>query len=97
MQLYFFRCSSCAVWKTRVLISRAVVPLIDPHNIQTTLNSVLESMTVNDQNSLHTALLIVKRLVQEKSELMKLSSESGKLIGEELLENLLKMKRNIFE
>ena len=74
-----------------------MVPLINPHNVQTILDSVLQNMTISDQNSLHTALLIVNRLVQERSELLEVTSESTKLIGEELLDNLLRMKKIVFE
>ena len=85
------RCGSCAVWKTRVLISRAVVPLITPHNAKTVLDSVLRKLNTCSQNSLHTALLILHRLVVEGSDLLESvkCTEFGADLCVWLLDNLL--------
>ena len=74
-----------------------MVPLINHHNMETVLVVVLEKMNTHDQNSLHTALLILNRLVLERSNLMQASSGSGVLVGEGLLEHLLNKKKVGFE
>lgn len=47
-----------------------MVPLITAHNAETILHSVLEQMTVHNQNMLHTGLLILHRVAMERSELL---------------------------
>jgi hypothetical protein len=86
------RCTACAVWKTRVLISCAMVPLINPHNAETVLHSLLEQMTTSNQNALHTALLTLHRLVLERYELLHCvqCTDGGTVFGVWLLEHILK-------
>ena len=88
-----FRCTSCAVWKTRVLISCAIVPLINPHNAETVLHSLLEQMTTSNQNALHTTLLTIRRLVLERDELLQRvqCTDRGTVFGVWLLECILKI------
>ena len=86
-----FRCTSCAVWKTRVLISCAIVPLINLHNAETVLHSLLEQMTTCNQNALHTALLTIHRLVLERDEVLQRVQCTNRctVFGVWLLENIL--------
>ena len=81
------RCSSCAVWKTRVLISRTVVPLATPHNLEGLLEDLLRLLSTDCQNSLHTALLTLQRLLLERGDLLD-GSDSG-WRGVWLLEELM--------
>ena len=86
------RCSSCGVWKTRVLISRAVVPLVTINNMERVLLDLLRMMTTEDQNSLHTTLLILQRLVQERRNLPNCCTQKSpgvSWLSGWLLENLL--------
>jgi hypothetical protein len=88
----FLRCSSCGVWKTRVLISRAVVPLVTINNTERVLHNLLRMMTTEDQNSLHTTLLILQRLVQERRDLLNCCTQKSlgvSWLSGWLLENLL--------
>ena len=90
--LRLVRCSSCGVWKTRVLISRAVVPLVTINNMKRVLHNLLRMMTTEDQNSLHTTLLILQRLVQERRDLLNCCTQKSLgvfWLSGWLLENLL--------
>lgn len=75
-----------------MLISCAIVPLINPHNAETVLHSLLEQMTTCNQNTLHTALLTIHRLVLERDKLLQRvqCADRGTVCGVWLLEGILK-------
>ena len=53
-----------------MLISRALIPLLNPHNAETTLHRMLQQMTTCSQNRLHSVLLALHRLVLERAEML---------------------------
>ena len=82
-----------------MLISCAIVPLINMHNAETVICKLLEMMTTCNQNTLHTAMLTLHKLIVEKGELLHCvqCADRGTIFGVWLLECLLKKYIHIFK
>ncbi len=83
--LPFSRCTRCPVWKTRVLVSRALSSLTTPSNLPLLLTELYDRLNMADQNCLHGSLLTLRLLLTEKKELLCATGErTGCMLGTHL-------------
>ena len=87
----YHRCPSCPEWKTRVLISHAVVSTVLAHNLPSVIKDVVHQLNPHNHNELHGLLLIVYRLIVDRHELLQVPHSPGSTldVGLWLLEQLL--------
>lgn len=83
------RCTGHAEWKIRVLVSRAVVPMLSSANVATTLLHIVRQLSLQHQNQLHGHLLILHQTVRDHSQLLQCSLEGGQPLAHLLLHQLL--------
>ena len=79
------------MWKTRVLIAHATVSTVSAQNVPLLIEAIVKRINPHNQNELHGLLLIVYRLIVDRSGLLDAphSSDSTVGIGHWLLELLL--------
>ena len=87
----YHRCPSCPEWKTRVLISHAVVSTVLAHNLPSVNKDVVHQLNPHNHNELHGLLLMVYRLIVDRHGLLQVPRSSGSTlaVGLWLLEQLL--------
>lgn len=87
----YHRCPSCPEWKTRVLISHAVVSTVSAHDLPSVMKDIVYQLNPHNHNELHGLLLIVYRLIVDRHELLQVPHfpDSTLDVGLWLLEQLL--------
>ena len=86
--IFTFRCISCGEWKGRVLISRAIMPMVTAVNVEPLIREVISQLNLKNQNQLHGLLLIVERMIADHSKFLLLDCNEH-LVAHLLLHLLL--------
>ena len=62
VMLYTFvllRAAASPIWKCRVLASQSLIPTLSSPNLSNILHSLIDELSINDQNKLHGLMLMV--------------------------------------